>query len=323
MAKAVRIHGPGGPEVMVYEDVDLTAPGSGEVLVKQSACGLNYIDTYHRSGLYPLPYPTVIGMEAVGTIEEVGPDVTELSVGDRVAYGAGPIGGYAEARVMPAARLVKLPDSISDEQGAGMMLKGMTAEYLICRTFPVQAGQTVLVHAAAGGVGLILCQWLKQIGATVIGTAGSPEKAELARQYGCDHPILYREEDLVAKVKELTDGKGVPVVYDGVGKDTWETSLNCLATRGMMVSFGNASGPVDPVNIGILAAKGSLYVTRPSLVNYAATREDLVGSTTRLFEAFEKGLKIEVNQTYPLADIREAHEDLESRKTTGSTVLIP
>lgn len=323
MVKAVTMQGPGGPEVMNYGDVDIGDVGPGQVRVEQTACGLNYIDTYHRSGLYPLTYPSGIGLEAAGKIVEVGEGVSNVAVGDRIAYGTGPIGAYAAERVMPAEKVVKLPDAISDQQAAGMMLKGMTVEYLICRTYPVKAGETVVVHAAAGGVGLIMCQWLKQIGATVIGTVGSKEKAELAAAHGCDYPVLYREEDLVAKVKELTDGKGVPVVFDGVGKDTWELSLDCLQPRGLMASFGNASGAVDPINIGVLAAKGSLYVTRPTLMSYTATYDEMVGSATRLFDAFSKGVKIEVNQTYALSDVQQAHTDLESRKTTGSTVLLP
>lgn len=323
MAKVVRIHSTGGPEVLKYEDGDVGAPGAGEIRVTHEACGLNFIDTYHRSGLYALPLPSPIGLEAAGTVTEVGPGVTDLKVGDRIAYGTGPIGSYASERVMPAAKVVKLPDSIETKQAAGMMLKGMTVEYLIRRTFKVKAGDTVLFHAAAGGVGLIACQWLKQIGATIIGTAGSEEKAALAKAHGCDHVILYRQDDVVSKVKELTDGKGVPVVYDSVGKDTWEMSLDCLQPRGTMVTFGNASGPVDNVNIGILAAKGSLYVTRPTLMTYTAAREDMVESATALFDAVGKGLKIEVNQSYPLAEVQQAHRDLEARKTTGSTILIP
>lgn len=323
MAKVVRIHSAGGPEVLTYEDVEVGAPGPGEIRVTHEACGLNFIDTYHRSGLYPLPLPSPIGLEGAGTVTEIGDGVTDLAVGDRIAYSSGPIGSYSTERVMPAAKVVKLPDGIDTKQAAGMMLKGMTVEYLIRRTYAVKPGDTVLWHAAAGGVGLIACQWLKQIGATIIGTTGSEEKAELAKAHGCDHVILYREEDVVSKVKELTDGKGVPVVYDSVGKDTWEMSLDCLQPRGLMVSFGNASGPVDNVNLGILAAKGSVYVTRPTLMTYTATREDMVDSATALFDAVGKGLKIEVNQSYPLAEVQQAHADLEARKTTGSTILIP
>lgn len=323
MAKGVRIHSTGGPEVLKYEDVDVGTPGAGEIRVAHEACGLNFIDTYHRSGLYTLPLPSPIGLEAAGTVTEVGSGVTDLKVGDRIAYGTGPIGSYASERVMPAAKVVKIPDGIETKQAAGMMLKGMTVEYLIRRTYKVKAGDTVLFHAAAGGVGLIACQWLKQIGATIIGTTGSEEKAALAKAHGCDHVILYRDEDVVSKVKELTGGKGVPVVYDSVGKDTWEMSLDCLQPRGTMATFGNASGPVDNVNIGILAAKGSLYVTRPTLMTYTATREDLVESATALFDAVKRGLKIEVNQSYPLAEVQQAHADLEARKTTGSTILIP
>lgn len=323
MAKVVRIHSTGGPEVLSYEDADVGAPGAGEIHVQQAACGLNFIDTYHRTGLYPLEMPSPIGLEAAGTVTAVGSGVSDLSVGDRVSYGVGPIGSYASERVMPAEKVVKIPDGIETEHAAGIMLKGMTVEYLIRRTYAVQPGDTVLFHAAAGGVGLIACQWLKQLGATVIGTVGSEEKAELAKAHGCDHTILYRSDDVVSKVRDLTDGKGVPVVYDAVGADTWEMSLDCLQTRGMMVSFGNASGPVSAVNLGILAQKGSLYVTRPSLMNYAATRAELEESATALFGAIQKGLKIEVNQRYALSDAQKAHEDLEARKTTGSTILIP
>ena len=324
MTKAIRIHKTGGPEVLTWEDVDVPAPKQGEARIRHTAIGLNYIDTYHRSGLYPVPLPAVIGSEGAGIVEAVGPDVTDIKVGDRVAYGNAPLGSYAEARIIPAGRLVKIPEGISDQQAASMMLKGMTAQYLIRRTYRVQRGDTILVHAAAGGVGLILTQWAKHLGATVIGTAGSKEKAELAKQHGADHVILYREAKFPDEVKRITNGAGVPVVYDGVGKDTFMGSLDCLRPLGYMVSFGNASGAVPPVNLGILAQKGSLYVTRPTLATYVAKREDLVATANELFDVVKKGaVKIEVNQTYPLKDAAKAHRDLESRKTTGSTVLLP
>ncbi len=325
MTKAVRIHKTGGPEVLRYEDVEVGDPGAGEVLVKQDAVGLNYIDVYHRTGLYPLPaLPAAIGMEAAGVVEAVGENVTEFRRGDRVAYAAPPPGAYADSRVMPAHRLVKLPDAITDQQAAAMMLQGMTVQYLIRRTYRVAKGDTVLFHAAAGGVGLIACQWLKHLGATVIGTVGSEEKAALAKAHGCHHTINYRTEDFVEKVRELTDGEGVPVVYDSVGKDTFDGSLDCLRPMGMMVSFGNASGPVDQFNPGVLAQKGSLYLTRPTLMTYTAKREDLVATANELFEVVLSGaVKIEINQTYPLAETAQAHRDLEARKTTGSTILLP
>ena len=323
MAKAVRIHEPGGPEKLIYEDVDVGDPGPEEIRIKQEFCGLNYIDVYHRTGLYPLPpLPTAIGLEAAGIVSAVGSAVTEFKVGDRVAYAAPPLGAYASERLIPWHRVVKLPESISLEQAAGMMLQGMTVEYLIRRTYEVKPGDTVLFQAAAGGVGLIACQWLKQIGATVIGTAGSPEKAELAKAHGCDHVILYREEDVAARVREITDGAGVPVVYDGVGAATVEGSLDSLRPRGMFVTFGNASGPIENFNLGTLSAKGSLFVTRPTLMTYTASREDMVLSSSALFDAVAKGLKIEVNQRYALADAAQAHRDLEARKTTGSTIFV-
>ena len=325
MTHAIRIHQPGGPEALVWEEVEVGAPGPGEVRLAQTAVGLNYIDVYHRSGLYPVPaLPTAIGMEAAATVEAVGDGVAELAPGDRVAYASGPVGAYAEARLMPAGRVVKLPDEISDQQAAAMMLQGMTVRYLIRRTYRVAAGETVLFHAAAGGVGLIACQWLKHLGATVIGTVGSEDKAVLARAHGCDHTINYRSEAFSERVRELTDGAGVPVVYDSVGKDTFEGSLDCLAPMGMMVSFGNASGPVPAFDPGILSAKGSLFLTRPSLIHYTAKREDLVASAEDLFEVVGSGaVKIEVNQTYPLAEAAQAHRDLEARKTTGSTIMLP
>ena len=325
MTRAIRIHEPGGPEVLRWEEVEVGEPGDGQVRLAQSAVGLNYIDVYQRTGLYPLPeLPAILGLEAAGTVEAVGPGVQDLSPGDRVAYASPPVGAYAEARLMPADRVVKLPDGISDVQAAGMMLQGMTVQYLIRRTYRVKPGDTVLFHAAAGGVGLIACQWLKHLGATVIGTVGSEEKAALARAHGCDHTILYRAESVPERVRDLTGGAGVPVVYDSVGKDTFEGSLDSLAPLGMLVSFGNASGPVPPFNPGVLSAKGSLFLTRPTLMTYTAKREDLVAAAEDLFSVVTSGaVKIEVNQTYPLAEAAQAHRDLEARKTTGSTVLLP
>jgi len=325
MVKAIRIHKPGGPDALVWDDVAVGAPGPGQVRLKQTAIGLNYIDVYHRTGLYPLPeLPTPIGLEAAGVVEAVGEGVTELAVGDRVAYASPPLGAYAEARLMPADRLIKLPDQIDDRHAAAMMLQGMTVQYLIRRTYHVQPGQTVLFHAAAGGVGLIACQWLSRLGATVIGTVGSEEKAELARAHGCHHTINYREEDFVERVKEITEGAGVPVVYDSVGKDTFDGSLKCLRPFGLLALFGASSGPVPAFDLGRLAALGSLYITRPTLMTYNAQRADLENSAAELFDAVLTGaVKIEVNQTYPLKDAAQAHRDLEARKTTGSTVLLP
>lgn len=322
--KAIRFHQPGGPEVMKYEDVELAAPGAGEVRVRHTAVGLNYIDTYHRSGAYPLPMPSGIGLEAAGVVEEVGAGVTSLKAGDRIAYGAGPIGAYSQARNMPANRLSKLPDNIADRTAAAMMLKGMTVRYLLRETFKVEKGQTILFHAVAGGVGLIAVQWAKHLGVRVIGTAGSPEKAELAKSLGCDEVIDYTKEDVAKRVRELTDGKGVPVAYDGVGQATLMASLDSLNPRGLLVSFGAASGPVKDFDTGILAAKGSLYLTRPTLMTYVASDEALQANTADLFDVVGSGaVKIEVNQTYALADAVQAHKDLEGRKTTGSTVLLP
>jgi len=325
MTKAIRIHEPGGPEVLRWEEVSVGDPGAGEVRLRQTAVGLNYIDVYHRSGLYPLPaLPAVIGMEGAGVVEAVGAGVAELKAGDRVAYAAPPPGSYAEARLMPADRLIKLPDAIDDRQAAAMMLQGMTVRYLIRRTYPVKKGETVLFHAAAGGVGLIACQWLKHLGATVIGTVGSEEKAALAKAHGCTHTIDYRREDFAAKVKDLTNGAGVPVVYDSVGQDTFEGSLKCLHPMGLLVGFGNASGPVPPFELGRLAAMGSLYITRPTLMTYTAKRDDLVATAQDLFDVVQSGaVKIEINQTYPLSETAQAHRDLEARKTTGSTILLP
>lgn len=322
MTHAIRIERAGGPDELRWTDVEVGAPAEGEVRLAQTAVGLNFIDVYHRTGLYPLELPSGLGLEAAARVEAVGPGVTDLKEGDRVAYASAPIGAYAEARLMPADRLVKLPEQIDDSTAAAMMLQGMTVQYLIRRTYRVKAGETVLLHAAAGGVGLIACQWLKDLGATVIGTVGSDQKAELAKAHGCDHPIVYTRENFVERVKEITDGAGVPVVYDSVGKDTWEGSLDCLAPLGLMVSFGNASGPVPPVNLGVLSAKGSLFVTRPTLMTYIAKRADLVASANELFEVVRSGaVKIEVNQSYPLAEAAQAHRDLEARKTTGSTIL--
>jgi len=324
MVKAVRVHTYGGPEALVYEDVDPGAPGPGQARIRQTAVGLNYIDTYHRTGLYKLPsLPHALGVEGSGIVEAVGEGVTNVKPGDRICYGS-ILGAYAEERIVPADRLLALPEGISDDVAAGIMLKGMTARYLLRVTYRVQKGDTVLIHAAAGGVGLIACQWAKHLGATVIGTVGSDEKAELARAHGCDHPVIYTRESFVDKVKEVTGGKGVPVVYDSVGKDTWEGSLDCLAVRGMMVSFGNASGPVAPFSILTLSQKGSLFLTRPTLAHYIVTRADYEQTANDLFGVVKSGaVKIEVNQRYALKDVAQAHVDLESRKTTGSTVLIP
>ena len=321
MPRAIQIQKHGKPSVMKWVEVPLAKPDSDEVQINQSHIGLNYIDVYHRSGLYPLPMPHGIGMEAAGTIEAVGRNVKGLRIGDRVAYASGPPGSYAEMRVMPADRVVKLPAWISNEQAAAMMLQGMTTEYLIRRTYKVKKGETVLFHAAAGGVGLIACQWLKQLGATVIGTVGSPAKAKLAKAHGVDHVINYNKQDFVKRVKSITKGAGVPVVYDSVGKSTYERSLDCLSPLGTFVSFGNASGPIPPVDGGMLSQKGSLFFTRPTLMTYTATSSDLAASARALFGAAKKGVKIEVNQRYALKDAKQAHIDLEARKTTGSTVL--
>ena len=321
MPHAIRVHEAGGPEVLQWQEVEVGAPGPGQVRLRQEAAGLNFIDVYHRTGLYKQEYPFTPGVEGAGVIETIGPDVANLSVGDRVAYG-GPIGGYAEVRLIPADRLVKLPDAISFEQAAAMMLQGMTAEMLLRRVHEVRAGETILVHAAAGGVGLILCQWAKALGATVIGTVGSDEKAELVRAHGCDHPIVYTRQDFVAEVARITGGDKVPVVYDGVGRDTFMKSLDCLARRGLMVSFGNASGPVDPFPATILAQKGSLFLTRPTLYDYTLAPDELQQAARALFAVVESGkVKIEVKQRFPLRDAADAHRALESRKTSGSTIL--
>ena len=320
----IRVHKIGGPEEMVFESLDLAAPKENEVVIRQKVIGLNYIDTYFRSGLYPAPLPTPIGMEAAGVIEELGADVNDFKVGDRVAYASRPLGSYSEARVFPTENLVKIPDDISDETAAAIMLKGMTAEYLIRRTYKVSAGQTVLFHAAAGGVGLIACQWLKALGATVIGTVGSNEKAELAKANGCEHTILYKEESFVDRVKDITNGAGVPVVYDSVGKDTALLSLDCLSPLGLLVIFGNSSGNAPPIEPGLLAAKGSLYVTRPTLFNYNDTREKLINSANSVFDVVRSGkISIKIGAKYDLKDAVQAHKDLEGRKTTGCVLLIP
>ena len=322
MTHAIRIHQTGGPEVLQWEAVQIGKPGPGEIRLRQAAVGLNYIDVYHRTGAYAVQTPATPGMEGAGVVEEVGAGVTEMKVGDRVAYASAPMGAYAEARLMPADRVVKVPDGISDVQAASMMLKGMTAQYLLRRTYRVKAGDTILVHAAAGGVGLILCQWAKHLGATVIGTVGSEEKAALARANGCAHTVIYTREDFQSRVMEITDGKKVPVVYDSVGKDTFARSLDCLQPMGVMILYGAASGPVPPFDLGQLAAKGSLFITRPTLFVYTAKREDLVASATELFDLVLHGaVKLHVNQTYALKDAAQAHRDLEARKTTGSTVL--
>ena len=323
MVAAVRVHKPGGPEVMKYEDVEVGAPGQGQIKVRTHACGLNYIDTYFRSGLYPPPsVPFVLGNEGAGEVIAVGPGVKDFKVGDRVAWVA--IGSYAAERLLPADRAVKLPGNISYEQAAGMMLKGMTAQYLLRRTHKVQKGENVLIHAAAGGVGLIACQWANHLGANVIGTVGSKQKAALAKAHGCHHAILYSEEDFVARVKEITKGELCAVVYDGVGKATFPGSLDCLRPLGLFVSFGNASGPIEAFNLGILSQKGSLYVTRPTLVTYTAKREDLLATANDLFAVVANGaVKISVNQKYALKDAVKAHQDLEGRKTTGVSILTP
>jgi len=325
MSKAIRIHKTGGPEVLRWDDVNVGGLQAGEVRLRQTAVGLNFIDTYHRSGLYPVDaLPTAIGMEGAGVVEEIGDNVQSFQVGDRVAYAGGPIGSYAVERRMPAARLVKLPDTIDDQHGAALMLKGLTTHYLVRRCYHVKPGDTILIHAAAGGVGLLVCQWAKHLGATVIGTVSTRAKAELAGSHGCDHPILYRDESFVGRVRELTNGEGVPVVYDSVGRDTFDGSLDCLRPLGLMVTFGQSSGPVPPLAIHELTAHGSLFLTRPTLATYTATREQLLANAAELFDVVEKGVvKIEINQTYPLQNAEQAHRDLESRKTTGATVLLP
>jgi len=324
MTKAIRFHQTGGPEVLKWEDVAVGDPGPGEARIKHHAVGLNFIDIYFRTGLYPTPLPSGLGTEGAGVVEAVGSGVTHIKAGDRVAYAGGPQGAYAEARVMPAEKLVKLPDALSFEQGAAMMLQGMTVQYLIKKSFPVKAGDTVLWHAAAGGVGLIACQWLKALGVTVIGTVSSDEKAALAKAHGCTHTIDYTKEDFAKRVLEINGGKKLKVVFDSIGKDTWEKSLDCIAPLGYMISFGNASGAVPPVALTTLSAKGSLYVQRPTLMTYTATRPLLEETANDLFEAVTSGkVKIEVNQRFALKDAGESHIALAGRKTTGSTVLVP
>jgi NADPH:quinone reductase len=322
MAKAVRYHKQGGPEVLQVDDVQVSEPGAGQVRLRHTAIGVNFVDTYQRSGLYPMQLPAIAGNEGVGVVEAVGSGVTDLKKGDRACYTGLP-GSYCEERVVPADRLVKVPDGITDEQVASMLLKGLTVHYLIFTTYPVKKGETVLWHAAAGGVGLIACQWLKALGVTVIGTAGSDEKCALARDHGAAHVVNYSKENFVERVKEITGGKKVPVVYDSVGKTTWEGSLDCLQPRGLIASFGNASGPVAPVNLGILSTKGSLYVTRPTLATHIASRADLVERSNALFDIVKSGkVKIETTKKYKLADAAQAHRDLEGRKTTGSIILV-
>jgi NADPH2:quinone reductase len=324
MSHAIRIHEHGGPEVLRWEEVPDRAPGEGEVRIRQTAVGLNFIDVYHRTGLYPVPdLPAPLGREAAGTVEAVGPGVDGFEPGDRVAY---PMhaGAYAEVRVVPAAALVRLPDTIDDRTAAAVMLKGLTAWYLLRRTYRVRAGETVLVHAAAGGVGLIACQWARHVGATVLGTVGSAEKADLAREHGCHVPILYREEDVVARVREHTGGRGVPVVYDSVGRDTWTASLDCLAPRGLMVSFGQSSGSPPPLDLQELSRRGSLYVTRPTLATFLADGDEYRAGAAELFDVLASGaVRVRIGATYRLAEAARAHRDLESRRTTGSTVLLP
>lgn len=323
--QAIRIHQYGDPSVLKWEQIEVPAPGPGEAQVRHTAVGLNFIDIYHRTGLYPVgELPSGLGLEAAGVVEAVGEGVGGLQVGDRVAYAGGPVGAYAELRNLPADILVSLPEGIDDRQAAAMMLQGTTAEYLLSRTYPVRAGDTLLIHAAAGGVGLMVCQWAHDLGATVIGTVGSDEKAELARANGCDHTIVYARENFVERVKELTAGEGVAVVYDSVGKDTFMGSLDCLRRRGTMVSFGQASGAVPPFDIGLLAKKGALYLTRPNLANYTATRDERLQSARALFDRVLRGVvKVHVNQYFALADAADAQRALEARQTTGSTVLLP
>jgi NADPH:quinone reductase len=324
MTHAVRIHRTGGPEVLQWETIDVGKPGPGQVRLRQTACGLNYIDIYMRAGIYPVAaLPAVLGMEAAGVVEELGAGVTELSPGDRVAY---PMvaGGYTQERIIDAQRLVKIPDSIDDKTAATMMLKGLTAHYLLFRTYPVKTGDTILIYAASGGVGLMICQWAKHLGATVIGCVGSKEKAKVAMANGCDHPVLYREENIAERVRELTHGEGVPVVYDGMGQQTFTASLDCLRPFGVLVTYGNITGQVEPFSPKILAPKGSLYVTRPTLATHVATRELLVEGAERLIDVVSKGIvRNNVNQSYALKDTAQAHRDMEARKTTGSTVLLP
>ncbi len=324
MAKAIRIFKNGGPEVMEFVDVEVGEPGPGEARVRHSACGLNFVDVYFRTGLYPQSLPGGLGMEGAGVVEAVGAGVTHVKAGDRVAYAGRPPGSYADVRVMPASVLVKLPDAIGFETAAAMMLQGLTVQYLFHRTFPLKGGETILFHAAAGGVGLIACQWARALGVTMIGTVGSEEKGTLAKAHGCTHVINYNKENFTERVKQITDGKGVPVVYDSIGADTFTGSLDCLSPMGMMVSFGSASGPVPPFGLNELAARGSLFITRPSVFTYAARREDLDTMAADLFAMVESGkVKADINQRYALKDAAQAHRDLEARKTTGSSILLP
>lgn len=325
MSMAIRVHQVGGPEQLKWEQVEVARPGEGQILVRHTAVGLNFIDVYHRTGLYPLPDgPFCPGLEAAGSVTAVGEGVLDLKEGDRVAYASPPVGAYAEQRVIAADRVVKVPASIDDQTAAAMMLQGLTAHYLLRRTYAVRSGDTILFHAAAGGVGLIACQWARHLGATVIGTVGSEAKADLAKAHGCDHTILYKQQDFLDEVRKITAGEGVPVVYDSVGKDTFNQSLDCLRPMGMMVLFGQSSGNVAPLDLGVLAAKGSLFITRPTLMTYTAKRADLLAGAEELFEVVGSGaVKINVNQTYALKDAPQAHLDLEARKTTGSTVLLP
>lgn len=324
MPFAIRFHQTGGPEVLRWEEVAVGDPAPGEARVRHEAVGLNFIDTYHRTGLYPMPLPSGIGLEGAGVVEAVGEGVNDVRPGDRVAYAGGPVGAYSQVRCLPAHRLLKLPQTIDCRTGAAMMLQGLTSAYLLRRTYCVQPGDTVLIHAVAGGVGLIACQWAKALGATVIGTVSTEAKAELARQHGCDHVIFYTREDIVQRVREVTGGEGVAVVYDGVGKDTFMASLDCLRPRGMMVTFGNASGAVPPFDPLLLTQKGSLFLTRPKLADYTTKREELLALGDELFDVVQRGkVRIEVNQTYALAYAASAHRDLEARKTTGSTIFLP
>lgn len=320
----IRFHQTGSPDVLRFEELPLGEPGAGQVLIRHTAIGVNFIDTYHRSGLYHVPLPSGLGSEAAGVVEAVGQGVTHVAPGDRVAYAGGPIGSYCQARVMPAERLLKVPPGISDEQAAAMLLKGMTVQYLIRRTYRVQAGETVLWHAVAGGVGLLACHWLKSLGATVIGTVGSAEKAALAKAHGCEHVINYSQENFVERVREITGGRGLAVVYDSVGKSTFPTSLDCLRPRGLFVSFGNASGPVPAFELSLLTAKGSLFVTRPTLATYTATRAELEETAQELFDVVRSGaVQIEISRRYPLADAEQVHRDLEARRTSGSVIMVP
>ncbi|CAB3690773.1 2-haloacrylate reductase [Paraburkholderia graminis C4D1M] len=324
MVKAIRFDQTGGPEVMKWVDVEVGDPGPGEIRIRQTAVGLNYIDVYFRTGLYPLPLPGGLGMEAAGEVIALGSDVSDLKTGDRVAYVARPPGAYAQERVLPAAQVIKLPDAVSDEQAASVMLQGLTAQYLLRRTYRVKAGDTILIQAAAGGVGLLVCQWAKALGATVIGTVGSDEKAEIARAHGCDHAIVYTRENFTKRVREITNGAGVPVVYDSIGKDTFAGSLDCLAPLGMFVSFGNASGPLPPIDSSEFAGRGSLFFTRPTLFTYMGKRSDYEAMAAELFDVLVSGkVKTNINQRYALADVGQAHAELEARKTTGSTILLP